>query len=238
MNYLMAPLERHYDNGFGATALAFYDAAKVLRDQPSETVLLTHLPQNFLLRHALELYLKSGIVIVHRRLKIPFGEGGSHDQPMVCVNDVWKRFNQVHSIRDLFKHWKEIIERNKEVLRDLSTYKPNWSVPEELDSAIDTIDETDHGGTYYRYPVTREGKSDREKASFKETPREVLFSEASLVEGHPTISMIVENEDGEFVRAFQLDRGTEKRETQALLTAADILDSFHAMMRMELTDGW
>lgn len=44
--------------------------------------LLKHLPQNYLLRHAIELFLKSGIIIVHRRFKIPFGTEDHDSSPI------------------------------------------------------------------------------------------------------------------------------------------------------------
>jgi len=35
MQYLMAPLTKHYDSGFGATANAFYEAARYLQNSPT-----------------------------------------------------------------------------------------------------------------------------------------------------------------------------------------------------------
>ena len=49
--------------------------------------------------------------------------------------------------------------------------------------------------------------------------------------------MVVENSQGETVRAFVFDEATDRVATEALAKAANILDEFHAMMRMEITDG-
>ncbi|RXU06233.1 hypothetical protein B1F69_00065, partial [Pseudomonas syringae] len=70
MLYMMLPLDRHFDSGFGAVADSFRDAADALEDTPT---LNTHLPVSFLYRHAIELFLKSAIIILHRKLNIPYG---------------------------------------------------------------------------------------------------------------------------------------------------------------------
>ena len=74
MNYMMMPLDRHYDHGFGATGDAFFEAAKTLEKEAKPTLFLDALPKGFLLRHALELFLKSAIVVIHRRLKLPYDD--------------------------------------------------------------------------------------------------------------------------------------------------------------------
>lgn len=76
MQYLMAPLEEHYDDGFGAVGDAFYRAAKALeKENKGLRFAWNHLPQIALYRHAVELFLKSGIIIIHRKLKMPYGRG-------------------------------------------------------------------------------------------------------------------------------------------------------------------
>jgi hypothetical protein len=60
MNYLMMP-DQHYDVGFGAVAEAFFCTAHGLDEKErAKTFFFERLPQNFLLRHAIELFLKSG----------------------------------------------------------------------------------------------------------------------------------------------------------------------------------
>jgi len=62
MHYLMAPLEEHYDSGFGAVGDAFHRAAKALeKENAGPRFAWNHLPQICLYRHAVELFLKSGI---------------------------------------------------------------------------------------------------------------------------------------------------------------------------------
>lgn len=59
MHYLCTPLDQHFDNGFGAVADSFKEAADSLVQSTAEAQFLnSHLPISFLYRHAIELYLK------------------------------------------------------------------------------------------------------------------------------------------------------------------------------------
>lgn len=104
-HYLLTPLNKHYDYGFGATADSFMDAAKLLANTtPREQGLNQHLPVRFLYRHATERYLKSGIIIFHRKFKLNFG-GLSHDgEPKVRVKNRWKQMYSIHSIGALYEY--------------------------------------------------------------------------------------------------------------------------------------
>lgn len=54
--YLLMPLDTHFDYGFGMRAEAYKDAADKLAEECLG--MHSHLPIRFLLRHAIELYLK------------------------------------------------------------------------------------------------------------------------------------------------------------------------------------
>lgn len=236
MNYLMAPLEQHADDGFGAMALAFREAALFLATQDKNVALLQHLPRNFLLRHAIELFLKSGIVILHRELDIPFGTEPSTSEPMVPDGNKWKPLYKVHSVATLFAHLATLIASNNITLRERSKFKPDWSIPPEFPTWIETIENIDRSSTYYRYPMTTE-KDDTEKSAFKESPIQKILDLAPGA-GKQVTAAIVENKDGRVVRAFVFDHSTDAAASEALEKAADMLNNFHAMMRMELTGGW
>ncbi|MGH9638275.1 MAG: hypothetical protein ACRD72_25860, partial [Candidatus Angelobacter sp.] len=73
MLWMMMPLEEHYNDGFGAVGDAFRRAAETLNKNNSDGPMLwSHLPEIYLLRHAVELFLKSGIIIMHRKLRLPY----------------------------------------------------------------------------------------------------------------------------------------------------------------------
>ena len=243
MNYMLAPLNHHYDDGFGAMGLSFSYAADTLlkANEGNRDFFLEHMPVNFLARHSIELFLKSGIIILHRRLKIPYGDQPPTGTPLVLVGDKWKEYHRVHSVGTLYAHWKAIIEPNAGALKEMCKFdSADWNIPEKLDAAIAFIDQTDATSTYYRYPDPRDEVGDMEKSNFKE----VSFADAFPMEAPPrednaaNVMLAVENEAGEFVRGFVLDDSTEKKATAALLYAKEELSNFHAMMRMELTEGW
>jgi hypothetical protein len=237
MHYLMMPLGEHYDGGFGATAEAFFSAARMLHAKQESPIFFALLPQNFLLRHSIELFLKSEIVIIHRKLKIPFNDKPPNSSPMVLIGDEWMPFYRVHSIADLYHYWKHLIVPNSERLRNLCQFKPDWTIGPEVDDSIAFIEKTDPNSTYYRYPANRDPNEDKKKSPFKETAQRDIFP-ASLPENKKIRAFIVENENREFVRGYVLDEDTEKEATEALFRTADYLNNFHAMMRIELTGGW
>ena len=85
MLYMLLPLDQHYDSGFGAVADSFKDAADSLNDPTKPSAFSSHLPVSFLCRHAIELYLKSAIITLHRKFSIPYGEPPSSNKPSVMV---------------------------------------------------------------------------------------------------------------------------------------------------------
>lgn len=123
--YMMAPLAEHYDDGFGAVADAFRDAAIKLREgSGSKPFQWEHLPETYLLRHAIELYLKSGIIIVHRRLRMPYGPEPHTGSPMLLAPDYrWEPLYNTHDLVRLFWYWKKLITETKEGLQPSCQYR-------------------------------------------------------------------------------------------------------------------
>jgi hypothetical protein len=242
VNYMLAPLGDHYDDGFGAMGLSFsYAAQNLLKAQEgTRDFFLGHMPINFLFRHSIELFLKSGIIILHRRLEIPYGEEPYTGVPFVPVAEKWKAYHYVHSIGTLYAHWKELIEADAVVLKKMCKFESaDWNIPEKLTVCVGIIDETDSTSTYYRYPDPRDEAGDIAKSNFKEVPFDELFPQHQLKPTENAVVILgVQNAAGEFVRGYKLDDDTEKKATYALQYANSWLTNFHAMMRMELTEGW
>jgi hypothetical protein len=109
-----------------------------------------HLPQSYLYRHAVKLFLKSGIVILHRTLHIPYGDHTYGGEPMVPVGGEWKPIHRVHSIAALYEHWKELIAPGAEELKALCKFKPDWTIEAEADTWFSTIEKSDPRNTYSR----------------------------------------------------------------------------------------
>ncbi|MCL4524532.1 MAG: hypothetical protein M1453_00370 [Acidobacteria bacterium] len=240
MQYIMAPLEEHFDDGFGAIGEAFFDAAKGLaKASGGKRIFWNHLPEEFLLRHAAELFLKSGIIIIHRKLKIPYdSEPHSSANPMLQTNEgKWKPLLRTHDLLQLYAYWKKLMIENKERLTEFTTHKPDMSVPKALDSMIDMLGTIDPSSDFFRYPISKNLDADKEKSPFKEAPLESLFPPEG-VESEKIKALVLKNPKGEWVRAFKFDGSTHAAVSKAALGAANILNNFHAMMRIELTDGW
>lgn len=81
--YLMMPLHMHIDYGLGATAEQFKESVDIL--SASESVKDLGMPVNYLRRHAIELYLKHLIYVLHRNFKILFCNDGTLEKPKIKV---------------------------------------------------------------------------------------------------------------------------------------------------------
>jgi hypothetical protein len=239
VHYLMAPLAEHYDSGFGAVGDAFHRAAKALeKENVGQRFAWNHLPQIALYRHAVELFLKSGIIIVHRRLKLPYGRGEPYysDKPLFLdPSGNWKSLYKTHDLAELYAYWKKLMVGHKDELTELTKNKPDMSVPPEMDGWIDALATVDPNTDYFRYPISKNAANDKDKSPFKEVPVEGLFP---AKEGEYVKALVVENSKGEIVRAFKLDNSTDRKIQEAASEAAQMLNNFDAMFRFELTDGW
>jgi hypothetical protein len=239
MQYLMMPLDAHYDLGFGAIAEAFRSSAMKLKEANPEPAFFDHLPLSFLHRHASELFLKSEIVILHRRLRLPYGTEPYNATPMVSVNRGWKPIYNVHSIAVLYAYWKALITPRTEELRDMCKCKPDWTIQPEADEWVRIIEAVDPHSTYSRYPSVRDPLEDKAKSPFKEMTSEKLFPPDRSPE-RKIMALIIENADGDFVRAYANEKGVEPNGTymNALEQLNEMLFNYHAMMRFELTGGF
>src|SRR5882724_1044104 len=105
--YEFKPLHQHYDGGLGATGDAFKEAADRLSGSVNGNRFLhANIPICYLYRHAVELYLKSMIVVVHRRLRLPWAGGTDDARPQLKIGDKWKFLDRLHSIGDLYIYLK------------------------------------------------------------------------------------------------------------------------------------
>jgi hypothetical protein len=84
------------------------------------------------------------------------------------------------------------------------------TIPLELDGWIVIVGAVDPNSEYFRYPVTNNKNVDKAKSSFKEVALDSLLPSAESEKLH---AMIVEDQDGDFVRAYKHDNSTN-RETE------------------------
>jgi hypothetical protein len=177
MKYMLLPLDQHADGGLGATGEAFQEAAKALSAQ-AETMGSSpiHLPINFLYRHAIELFLKSMIVVLHRELGVDYGDKPHDGSAFVSIGGTWKPLHRVHSVAALWAHARELLSSHADELS--ARCRTDWqAIPDGLDAAIAAIEEADGTSTYFRYPDARRPEGDAAKSSWN-------------VVGHPKLTLL------------------------------------------------
>lgn len=139
------PMEMHPDKGFGACADAFFVASEAIELKSP----LVHMPKMYLLRHSIELYLKSLVIL----LSVYFND--------VDANIVISNHSSEHSIKKIFDEFYSIyINHYDDLKKDTNA---NWDIPETLADDILKIEDIDKNSTYYRYPVNRRAASAPEK---------------------------------------------------------------------------
>lgn len=241
--YMMAPLGEHYDDGFGAVADAFRNAAIKLREANGNKVFQwEHLPEAYLLRHAIELYLKSGIVIVHRRLRIPYdSESHMSAEPMLLTSfGKWEALYSTHDLVRLYWYWKKLITENKDRLASalevpLEGGGDGMAVPEELGRWIGKLGSIDPHGDYLRYPMSKNAGADAKKSPFKDVTPDELFPPKRT---EYVKALIVENARGQVMQTFMYGGTPNQDVAEAARQAVEMLNNYHAMMRFGLTGGW
>ncbi len=237
--YMFLPLNEHVDGGLGATGDAFLEAAKSLSETKTEkpNIFNVHLPLNFLYRHAIELYLKSIIVTLHRALRIPFGEQSPNSEPMILVNEKWQTIFRVHSVGTLFKYMVNLIIQNKETIS--SRARTDWSaVPSDLKEWIEIIEAADSSGTYFRYPSIKNPAEDAAKSSWKEESPGEIFSKMGPGEKYMKAFLLFDAEE-ELIGSYRYDDSLMTEEVSSVLReTAEMLSGAHAGIRAEIAGGY
>jgi len=236
MMYLLAPLHRHFDRGFGAMADAYVAGAAALEDgEWTDKRLNGHLPIAFLRRHAVELYLKSAIVIFHRHLHLPYGPASWDGPPKVLLGKGWEPFYKVHSVADLFRYYMMLFEQHSDFLANNT--RTNWSFTPELPVWIDMIQKWDPDSTLSRYPTTKDGVHDYTKGSAIELdPNDILAQmEAG---GKPVKAVVVGDAEDNVLATYTHVDNPMSNLNSALRQACSELSDTHAALRGELTAGW
>lgn len=232
MYSLFAPLDKHFDKGFGAVADSFRDAADILRTgEGGISPFHGHLPISFLYRHAVELYLKASIIILHRHLRMPYGKNPYEEVPYVLVEGLWKPMYNEHRICPLFGYLKSLLSDNQEYLT--KNTRTDWGFPEDFDSLVEEIDEIDSSSTYFRYPVTKAGDRDKEKSSAKQTTVDEVIAQAQLKE-RPMKTIVVVGALNDVQQVFVHDNESSLILVEKLNELAETLYGCHAALMGEL----
>lgn len=234
----LKPSDQQFDSGFGATAQGFYDAAKALdtdKHKKGFGMSSTLLPTFYLYRHAIELFLKSGLTMVHRRFCSDFPKVDNEDFPLIEKGDKKSKIFTVHSIQDLQLQLERILSDADAKIKEHC--RTDWTKqPDEIEEWINIIESADKGSTMFRYPMTKEQDNDTKKASYKPIDPASLVSEMSRRNENklpPVMVMAMQNEDGEIVESFIHDASPMPEVLNALRNFAESLSGMQFGMQYE-----
>ncbi|MFH0931835.1 MAG: hypothetical protein V1890_07865 [Candidatus Zixiibacteriota bacterium] len=230
--YQWKPFSYHIDGGFGAIGNAFKEAASRLEKQAkSKPFYNSSLPIAYLHRHASELLLKSCVVVIHRGLKVPFGNKVGGGQPAIKVAKDWVAINRVHSIGDLYRYFTSLVREHMKKLSELTIF--DWStIPQELEQCISQIEEFDKKSTFFRYP----GSGNEVKADFKESSVAEIW--ASMAPDKKPVKGFLElDENDRIIAAYCLDPSRLQPILETLRKTSETLDTLHFALRSELGNG-
>lgn len=237
MLHMLLPFDQHFDSGFGAVANSFRYSADALNDNPQGAGLNSHLPISFLYRHAIELYLKSGIVLLHRKYSVPYGDTPPEGEPSVFVKQRRKPLYNVHNLDPLYTELRALLAALVEPLSHVPGTLPEyWTLPAELDQWIATIEATDASSTFFRYPITKDAELDAQKSTIRREDIESII-ERMQGDGPKVKATVMVNYDGDVIEAYSLDDTQNKEVITTLRQAAKMLHDLHAMMSYTLVGG-
>jgi hypothetical protein len=238
MEYFLTPLHTHIDFGFGATGDAFKEAADRLDGLVLERgpVFNEQLPINYLRRHAIELYLKSGIVIIHRRLQLPYGSEPPSGKPHAYVEGKWMLFQHLHSVKRLWTYLSSLFRDHKAFFDSVRTV--DWTFSPDVDRWIEDIEVHDPRSTFFRYPEPSEVSKDAPKAVMAQgTPEHIMERLQASEYGPKQFILLMENHEGEVTRGYYYAGDALSEFALKLKQCANEFSGTHAALRSEVCGG-
>lgn len=232
--YLL-PLGEHFDDGLWIAAETFEAAAEKLVPEAGKRISFPHghLPINFLYRHAIELFLKSALIVIHRtRVE-------ARTEPLVLHEGKSRPLHRIHSIASLYAGVKQLAREHAAGFAEIGASDWPAAFTADLDGWIATIDELDPGSTFFRYPRTKSPEFDATKSGFQEI--DVTTLPGRLAERGEQVPgefiLALKNDDDEIVRAFALTSEPLGEVREALVAAAKMLSAIVFGLHAELVDG-
>lgn len=244
MNYLLTGIDLHPDKGFGITADSYYKSAEHLFSNHFKEYDFTQqaeMPQNFLYRHSIELYLKSLIIIFHRKLKLGYGTNSfDSDDPEVLIDGKWKKLYSCHYIDKLYEYWLNHLLLPNIVILNEKAPKGDWVETENITNLFGLISKYDQDSSYFRYPITKNSSLDFQKYTmqkFKGTNLNNIVEEIRNSETGSkgkSFTMLILDEKDEVVQAYQKAENTLLDLRDALKDVAFYFHCIHIMTRVTL----
>lgn len=232
--YLFAPIDKHFDKGFGAVADSFQDAAMVLKETYNRGRLNGHLPICYLFRHSIELFLKGSILIVHQGLKIPYGTEPCTCEPKLPIDGKLKSIYAIHDIDLLYKYLSNLMAENKIELYEVT--RTNWEFENDLGSKFERLKEIDPSSAYFRYPIEKSAVFEKQKSAFQESAIEDVMAMA-IKNQEPMKSMKVIALMGQETQIFVHDDSFTEDAMNLLADVSEKISTCHFALMNELGGG-
>lgn len=246
LQYLLSGIELHIDKGFGITADSYYKSAEHLYKDPYEYFNLTQqaeMPQSFLYRHSIELYLKSLIIIFHKQLNINYGTvQANSDDPEILIGNKWQKLYTCHYIDKLYFYWlNSLLIPNIERLNKVAS-QGDWQVNEEISDSIKTICKYDLDSSYFRYPITKNASMDTHKYSMKKIKtKDIVSIVKDIKKENPTsgnsLTMLYYDDNDNLVDAYTKRSNILLVVRNAMKEVAHYFHCIHIMSRATLCNG-
>lgn len=236
MNFYFIPLEEHPDYGYGMIGSIYNSSANDLSNNENfREDWYSVLPVNFLYRHCIELFMKSGIILFHKKFSINFDNETCDGEPKVKLQDgSWKLLKTTHNIYDLYKHLNFLIESKMEYLQKNTNTK--WDFNIDFEKWINKINGYDSVSDYFRCPITKDKNKDKNKSIFQENTIDGIHDE--IQHGKRIMALIVEDSNGN-AKNIYTNNSTKMIELYKVLKdVSGELGGFHMAVRMELFNGF
>lgn len=232
--YLFAPLDKHYDKGFGAVADSFQDAGTALKEIYNRGKLNGHLPICYLFRHSIELFLKGCIIIVHQGLNIPYGTEPITNEPKIPVDGKLKSIYAIHDIDLLYKYFSNLLIEKKDELDKVT--RTNWGFKDGLGSKFEQLKEIDSSSAFFRYPIEKSAIHEKDKSAFKRSTIEDVIAMANGKQ-EPMKTMKVMALVGQETQIFVHDDSFTEDAMNLLAEVAEEISTCHFALMHELGGG-
>ncbi len=247
--FTLTGIESHIDKGFGITADSYYKSAEHLFANHYEfydSTQQAQMPENFLYRHSIELYLKSLIIIYHQKLQINYGTVPfDSDKPEIkAIDSKWISLYKCHFIDELYKYWQEelLIPNNAELKAKFP--KGDWESYDEITELMSIVCKYDKDSSFFRYPITKNTSLDHKKFNmqkFKSVNMSKFIEEIQQTNKNTEkkgglISLVVD-ENENIVEAFKYEGDILKDIRDALKKIAHYFYGIHTMTRCIMCEG-
>lgn len=229
MNLLITPPETHFDRGLGISAWHFRDAARLLKDSESSRDLVS--PISYLQRHAIELFLKSLIYILHRKYDIAFGGGFDLENPAILANGKWRPFSNTHNLFDLYRYFRSVFDKSVELLPKST----NWIISYDLEKNINLVSGYDPKSTYFRYPKSGSESQDKKKSTVQSMDLASALDKSRDPNSDPVKCAIMLDSDDNVVATYDLVPEPLLDVRKTLSEVMEYLNNMHCAFLGELT---